>query len=369
MKRTALSAAIAAIITLPVSAGEFPYYVTAGVGHTDNEVSHNHFDDHMKHSYTMELSLGYMLKDNVALEGSFVIPSLTQDDSRADVEQFRFNGFYFFSEDALKPYVTAGVGLEEMSAGDTRLSNALLSLGGGVQYDASDRLFGRAEIRYDDMVNEYPEHTTYLVEVGYRFGSSAAAATAAAGAAATNNMTDEPAKATEAAPAQQAPVTADNVNTLPATAAGIAPAPLLADSDKDGVLDTADQCKDSAAGALVDSRGCDLVKEIEKKLKFTTNSDVMPKQVADYLTQLAAKAQSDKSMKIQLTGHADDRGSDEYNMELGAQRAETVRDFLVAKGASKDQIVTLSKGKREPIADNSTEEGKAQNRRVEVEVK
>ena len=126
MKRTILSAAIAAAVSVSAHASDLPYYFTVGAAHTDNEASVDHFGDHIKHSYTNEISLGYMLKDDIALEGSIVIPSIIQDDSRADVEQFRFNSLYFLSEDSWKPYVTAAVGFEDVRAGGGSVSNLSL---------------------------------------------------------------------------------------------------------------------------------------------------------------------------------------------------------------------------------------------------
>ena len=164
MKPSVLSAAILAATSMPLMAQDLPYYFTVGAAHTENEISVDHFGDHMKHSYTNEIALGYMLKDSLALEGSFVIPSVIQDDSRADIEQFRFSSLYFLSDDALKPYLTAGLGFEEMRTDGGSVSNALASVGAGVQYDSSERVFARAELRYDDMINEYPEHMNYVIE-------------------------------------------------------------------------------------------------------------------------------------------------------------------------------------------------------------
>lgn len=67
-------------------------------------------------------------------------------------------------------------------------------------------------------------------------------------------------------------------------------------------------------------------------------------------------------------GHTDSVGSDAYNMKLGMKRAEAVIEYLIGKGIKKDQVTAESKGKREPIADNKTASGRAQNRRVVVKV-
>ena len=364
MKLSVLGAAVLAAASVPVMAADVPYYFTAGAAHTDNEISVDHFGDHMKHSYTNEFSLGYMLKDDVAIEANFVIPSIIQDDSRADIEQFRISSLYFLSDEALKPYLTAAIGLEDMSAAGNSVSNGLIAVGAGVQYDKTDRLFGRAEIRYDDMINEYPEHTNYVLEVGYRFGSvaTAAAASAAAGAAASsNNMTDEPA---------QSNMKEDDVNDMPATAAGIpADSAFTTDSDNDGVADSVDKCADTGKTALVDSTGCDLIKQAEAQLRFPLNKAGMPGKATAYLDQIAAQAKEDKNLKIIIEGHADETGGDDFNQFISLERAKTVGSYLMARGVSKEAIELKAMSDTQPIADNTTPEGRAQNRRVELTVK
>ena len=71
---------------------------------------------------------------------------------------------------------------------------------------------------------------------------------------------------------------------------------------------------------------------------------------------------------IIAVGHTDSVGSDAYNQKLSVQRAEAVKAYLVSKGIEKNRIYTEGKGKKQPIADNHTNEGRAKNRRVEIEV-
>ena len=67
-------------------------------------------------------------------------------------------------------------------------------------------------------------------------------------------------------------------------------------------------------------------------------------------------------------GHTDSVGSTEYNQRLSVSRAEAVRAYLVSKGIESNRIYTEGRGETQPVADNRTREGRAQNRRVEIEV-
>jgi len=67
-------------------------------------------------------------------------------------------------------------------------------------------------------------------------------------------------------------------------------------------------------------------------------------------------------------GHADSVGSDAYNQRLSVRRAESVKAYLVSKGIEANRVYTEGKGEKQPVADNKTKEGRAKNRRVEIEV-
>jgi OOP family OmpA-OmpF porin len=67
-------------------------------------------------------------------------------------------------------------------------------------------------------------------------------------------------------------------------------------------------------------------------------------------------------------GHTDSVGTDAYNQRLSVRRAEAVKSYLVGKGVEKNRVYTEGKGEKQPVADNKTAEGRAKNRRVEIEV-
>lgn len=103
-------------------------------------------------------------------------------------------------------------------------------------------------------------------------------------------------------------------------------------------------------------------------IRFPSNStekDYDP-SVEEYLQKLAARLKENTNEKVSLTGHTDNVGEADENMKLGARRAGAIKDILVKSGVNANQITTDSKGEAQPVASNDTEEGRHDNRRVEV---
>jgi OmpA-OmpF porin, OOP family len=80
------------------------------------------------------------------------------------------------------------------------------------------------------------------------------------------------------------------------------------------------------------------------------------------------RADFSRADKIKITGHTDSKGSVDYNKKLSLRRATAVRDYLISLGGDASKMEVIGAGETSPIADNSTKEGRAKNRRVEVEV-
>ena len=74
------------------------------------------------------------------------------------------------------------------------------------------------------------------------------------------------------------------------------------------------------------------------------------------------------TVRIEIGGHTDDQGSEEYNDRLSENRAKAVYDYLIHKGIPSDRLAYKGYGKRMPVADNGTEEGRATNRRTEFKI-
>lgn len=87
--------------------------------------------------------------------------------------------------------------------------------------------------------------------------------------------------------------------------------------------------------------------------------------VDDYITKLSTRVK-ETSERITLTGHTDNVDSDTFNLQLGLRRAQEIKNILVGQGVAANQITTTSKGESQPVASNETEEGRYENRRVEV---
>jgi OOP family OmpA-OmpF porin len=86
------------------------------------------------------------------------------------------------------------------------------------------------------------------------------------------------------------------------------------------------------------------------------------------LDDLVSKIQGINLEVIIAVGHTDSVGSDAYNQTLSVKRAEAVKAYLVSKGIERNRVYTEGKGEKQPVADNKTSEGRAKNRRVEIEV-
>ena len=101
---------------------------------------------------------------------------------------------------------------------------------------------------------------------------------------------------------------------------------------------------------------------------FDFDKAVVKKEAKAKLDDLVGKTKGIALEVIIAVGHTDSVGADAYNQKLSVKRAEAIKAYLVSKGIEKNRIYTEGKGEKQPVADNKTTEGRAKNRRVEIEV-
>jgi outer membrane protein OmpA-like peptidoglycan-associated protein len=142
------------------------------------------------------------------------------------------------------------------------------------------------------------------------------------------------------------------------------------DNDGDGVSDGLDWCQTTAAATRVDERGCGLMPAQVIHLpdrQFASDKDTLEPVLQNSLTELAERISATPGHEqLRIVGHADGQGDDSYNDDLSLRRAWGVADFLSSKGVALQDMDYEGKGKTMPIAENSSRQGRARNRRVEI---
>ena len=157
--------------------------------------------------------------------------------------------------------------------------------------------------------------------------------------------------APKAAMAAPAPAQAERAPAPAATAPAPAPAPAAA----------------PAAAAVVPPPAATKVTYAADAF-FNFDKSVLKPEGKAKLDDLVSKVKGINLEVIIAVGHTDSIGSDAYNQKLSVRRSEAVKAYLVSKGIEKNRVYTEGKGEKQPVADNKTKEGRAKNRRVEIEV-
>ena len=136
-----------------------------------------------------------------------------------------------------------------------------------------------------------------------------------------------------------------------------------ADSDGDGVVDTADRCAGTEDGLAVDVRGCSFSGIIEG-LYFDRGSDSLNGSAEAILDNIVLELRRFPNVVLEVQAHTDNRGKAVDNLALSQRRAESVANFMVGRGISANRLRARGFGESRPAFRNATEEGRRRNRRV-----
>ncbi|OJU11992.1 MAG: flagellar motor protein MotB [Caulobacterales bacterium 68-7] len=124
-----------------------------------------------------------------------------------------------------------------------------------------------------------------------------------------------------------------------------------------------------AAGKLAEGKFMYEVVLSDDSVKFPLNASQLSPEAEQRLAELAQRLKGEnKNVYLEIQGHTDASGNPAYNERLGEERAEAVRRFLSKQQIALNRMATVSYGEEEPVADNKTREGRAQNRRVAIVV-
>ncbi|MEO6097712.1 MAG: OmpA family protein [Fibrobacteria bacterium] len=146
------------------------------------------------------------------------------------------------------------------------------------------------------------------------------------------------------------------------------------DNDKDNIADALDKCPNEAevVNGYKDEDGCadEVIKKGEKLVLkgvfFKTGSAELTPESLPTLDKLAEQLTTFPEVKLEVQGHTDNLGPAAKNKKLSGKRAQAVVAYLVTKGIAKDRLKAFGYGPEKPVGDNKTEDGRAQNRRVEL---
>jgi outer membrane protein OmpA-like peptidoglycan-associated protein len=147
------------------------------------------------------------------------------------------------------------------------------------------------------------------------------------------------------------------------------------DTDGDGIPDYQDNCPNLAG--VVSNKGCPEIKEEVRKLfkralngiQFETGKATIKKTSNPILNEIVKVMDDNPSYLLTISGHTDNVGKPESNQILSENRAKAVKDYLIEHGIKAERLTALGFGDTQPVATNKTTAGRAQNRRVDLEVK
>lgn len=349
MKKLSLSMLLAATL---LSASDYKYELSPMIGYAFPNGDQD-LNNHAVYGAELQYN-GYA--SAIKPELSVFYSDADYDNSTRETDIFRtaLNGVYeLANHNSLTPFVKMGLGYESMSNHQTNNHDSLfVDAGAGVKVALSKQIGIKLEALEMVKFNDFNWDHNLLMMAGLNFAFAEKA---------------QPAPAP--APVVEAPKPVPAPAPKPAPVVVPAPKPVVAapvDSDNDGVFDPQDKCPNTPSGFKVDADGCPVKKTLH--LHFLTDSSKVDATGTSEVNEFAAFLKESPAYKATIVGHTDSTASDAYNQKLSEKRANTVKSMLIEQGVAENRLTASGEGEKMPVATNKTKEGRAENRRIEVEL-
>lgn len=339
MKIISTSVALTTLLATSIFASaNNKYEITPHVGNNWNQ--NNIFKNKYEQSYG--ISFGKRVFDNTIFEfdyermesGKYDVGSDGTSRSRYSINAILENSDY----KVIIPYIFAGVGYEYVGNRQNGIeSGKIANIGVGLRYVLDDNF--HLKLSAKEVLNEN-SRADFVATLGFSvpFG-----------------LHKEPKKA---------PVVIDEMPPPPPSLPPMPPKVVELDSDGDGVLDSLDLCPNTPQNVKVDKDGCPI--RYNLLVNFEFDSDKIRSEFVDEIEKFAEFLKAQDMFIANIEGHTCSIGSYNYNQKLSEKRAKSVVDYLIKLGISEDRLSFKGFGESNPIADNESEEGRVQNRRVEA---
>ncbi len=275
------------------------------------------------------------------------------------------NGVYEFENSTrVLPYGLIGLGYERVSpeVKNSFESHPFMQFGAGLAYTLSDGYKMRFEARKLQILSGNNEENEMILSLGMSFALGYKEKTEVKKVPKIQPIIPVLINMPPLAPPSSTPPPRPRSNTLPTN-----PCPKkinAPDKDRDGVEDRIDQCPNTPCAFVVDSYGCPV--KLTLRINFAIGSARIEKGSMHKISEFGTFLLRNRGSMVKIIGHTDSVGTDPDNLALSIKRANAVVNKLLEMGVSPSRITAEGRGEREPLVSNSTNEGKRQNRRIEI---
>lgn len=367
MNRSTVALVVAAMLipgALQAAESDDRWYLVPWLGYLYADSDRRADDD-----FAYGLNLGKPMSPRWNLELGLSRDTLDLETGNGEYKQtgLEVDGLYFFDRNPrFAPYAVIGAGALRTRIRGESDTGVMASAGLGFMAQVNPAVGVRVDLRYrwDDNAGDAFDESSFgdwLVRVGLSIPLGAAPAAAAAPLAAA-----APPPAPADSDGDGVPDARDRCPGTPAGASVDAEGCEL-DSDADGVVDRLDRCPDTKPGERVDRQGCPLAQTIVLRgVNFATDSAELTPDSRAVLDEAVETLKKYPELRVEIAGHTDNVGDRSYNIGLSQRRADAVADYFRTNGVAPGRLTTRGYGPDQPVADNATEAGRLQNRRVEL---